>query len=64
MVKSISTILRKLLKSFNGRAISIFLVLLSLGVLPAIFALNLKDSESVTLAFGSSPQYCHKYFNF
>ena len=43
--------LQELLKYFIGTAISRYLVLPPGGVLPAIFALNLNDSESVMLLF-------------
>ena len=52
--KGVSSVLQKLLKHFNGAVASKSLVLTSSGVFPVIFTLNLKGSESVTVAFGSS----------
>ena len=63
LIKGISRVLQKLLKYLNGTAISTSSVLTSTGVLPVIFALNLNDSESAMVAFGSSLQYCHKLPN-
>ena len=46
--------LQKLLKYFNGTIISTSFVFSSSRVFPVIFALDLNDSESVMLSFGSS----------
>ena len=57
-----SGILQKLRKSFNGTAISTFTV----PALPVLFVsldVNMNDSDSFILSFGSSPQYCHKLFS-
>ena len=43
---------QKLLKYFNGTAISISFVLPSAGVLPVILTLNLNDSESGIVTSG------------
>ena len=53
----------KVTQSFNHTAISTFFVLPAAGVLPIILALNLNDSESVMLSFGSSFWYFHKLAN-
>ena len=53
-INGISSILQKLFKYFNGTIISTSFVLSSLGVFPVIFILDLSDSESVKLLFGSS----------
>ena len=45
---------------FNDTIISTLFVLPSARVFPAIFALDINDSESAKLPFGSSLQYCHK----
>ena len=37
-----------------------FFSLPTAGVFPVIFILDLNDSESAKLSFGSSQQYCHK----
>ena len=49
-----SRVLQKLLKYFNGTAISTFIPLPSWGVLPVILTLNSNNLESVMEAFGSS----------
>ena len=54
LINGISIVLQKLLKYFNGTIISASFVLLSAGVFPVIFILDLNDSESVKLLFGSS----------
>ena len=51
---SISRVLRKMLKYFNGAIASTSFVLPSAGVLPVISTLDLNDSESAKLSFGSS----------
>ena len=50
LITSVSRVPRKLLKYFNGRVISTSLVLPLTVVLPVIFVLNLKVSESVMLS--------------
>ena len=52
--KSISRVLQRLLKYFNGAAISTYLVLPSAGFFLVIFTLHLKDSKPVVGLFGSS----------
>ena len=54
LINRILRALLKLLKYFNGTAISTFFVLHSAGLLPVIFILDLNDSESVKLLFGLS----------
>ena len=54
LISCISRVLQKLLKYFNGTAIPTSLVLQAAGVFPLILALNLNDSDSVMLSFGSS----------
>ena len=54
LINSISRVLQKLLKYFNGTTISRFFVLPSEGVLPVILILDLNDSYCVTLSFGRS----------
>ena len=54
IINGISRVLQKLLKYFNGTIISTPFVLPSAGALPVIFILDLNDSESVKLSFGSS----------
>ena len=56
LISDISRVLQKWLKYFNGAAVSTSL-LLTPGVLPFVFTLNL---ESVISSSGSSLQYCHK----
>ena len=48
LISGISRVLQKLLKYFDGTAISTSLVLPAAGVLPAILTLDLNDSEFVT----------------
>ena len=55
VIKSISRVLQKLLKYFNGTAISISFVLPSAGFFPGILILILNDSEFTISSFGSSP---------
>ena len=54
LINSISRVLQKFLKYFNGAIISTSFVLPPGGVFPVIFILDLNDSESVKLAFDSS----------
>ena len=54
LISGISRVLQKLIKYFNGTIISTFFVFLSAGVFPVTFFLDLNDSESVKLSFGSS----------
>ena len=54
LINSTSSVLQKLLKYFNGTIISTSIVLPATGVFPVIFSLDLNDSESVKLSFGSS----------
>ena len=54
LINGISRVLQKLLKYFNGTIISTSFVLPSAGVFPVIFILDLNDSESAKLSFGSS----------
>ena len=53
LINSISRVLQKLLKYFNGTIISTSLVLLSAGVFPVIVILDLNDSDRVMLSLGS-----------
>ena len=53
LIKGISRVLQKLLKYFNGTAVLKSFVLPSSGVFPVIFNLDLSDSESVKVTFGS-----------
>ena len=54
LINGISRVLQKLLNYFNGKTISRSFILPSAGVFPVIFILDLNDSESVKLSFGSS----------
>ena len=54
LINSVSRVFQKLLKYFNGTVISTSFVLLSAGVFPVIFILNLNDSKSVKLLLCSS----------
>ena len=54
LIKGISRVLQKLLRYFNGTIISIYFSLSAAGVFPVIFILDLNDSESARLSFGSS----------
>ena len=54
IINGISGVLQKLSKYFNGTIISTSFVWPSSGVFSVIFVLDLNDSESVTLSFGSS----------
>ena len=60
LIKSISSVFQKLLKYFNGTIISTSFVFPLFGVFPVTFTLDLNDSESVELSFGSSLWYCHQ----
>ena len=60
LIKCISRVLQKLLKYINGTAVLTSFVLPAAGVFPVILILNLNDSESTILSFGSSLQCCHK----
>ena len=60
LLNSISRVLQKLLKYLNGTIISTFFSLPAAGVFPVIFILDLNDSESANLSFGSSLSYYHK----
>ena len=64
LIKCISRVVQNVLMCFNGTAISKFFVLPAAGIFPFILSLNLKNSESVIAAFGSSLQYCHKFLMF
>ena len=54
LIKRILRVLQKLLKYFNGTAILTSFVLPLAGYFPVIFTLDLNDSESVKVEFGSS----------
>ena len=54
LINGISRVCQKLLKYFNGTTTSTSFVLLSAGVFPVVFILDLNDSESVMLSFASS----------
>ena len=54
LVNSVSRVLPKLLKYFNGTIISTSFVLSSAGVSSIIFTLDLNVSESFQLSSGSS----------
>ena len=60
MVQLIIKSSQKLLKHFNGTIISTSFVLPSGGVFPVTFILDLSDSGSFKLSFGSFLQYCYK----
>ena len=53
-MNSISRVLQKLLKYFNGTIILTSFVLPLAGVFPVIFSLDLNDLEFAKLSFGSS----------
>ena len=53
LINDISRVLQKLLKYFNGTVISTSFLLPLAGVFSVIFVLDLNDSESVKLSFGS-----------
>ena len=52
LINGISRVFQKLLRHFNGTAISTFPILPPAGALLATFALYLNDSESFMLSFG------------
>ena len=52
LITGVSTVLQRLLKYFNGAAVSKSLVIMSSEVFPVIFTLNLNSSESVIVGFG------------
>ena len=54
LINDISRVFQKLPKYFNGTDISTSFVLPSAGAFPAIFILDLNDSESVKLSCGPS----------
>ena len=54
LINGISRVLQKLPKYFNGTIISTSFVFPSSGVFPVIFTLDLNDSQSAMLSFGSS----------
>ena len=56
----ISRVLQKLLKYFNGTAIFAFIIP-ALLVLSKNFDLNLDDSESIIILFGSSLRNWYKF---
>ena len=60
LINGFSRVLQKLLKYFNGTAVLSYFVLPAAGDFPVILILYLKDSDCVTLSFGSYLQYCHK----
>ena len=60
LIRGISRTFQKLPQYFNDTAILISLVLPSAGILLAILALNLNDSQSAMLSLGSSLWYCQK----
>ena len=59
LIKGISRVLQELLKCVNGAAIFAFYNA-SIISLCKNFDLNLNDSNSVVIFFGSSLQYSHK----
>ena len=63
LINGFSRVLQKLLKYFNGTAVLSYFVLPAAGVFPVILILYFKDSDCVTLSFGSYLQYCHKIPN-
>ena len=54
LIYYISRVLQKLLKYFNGTAISTSFLLTAGGAFPVIFILHLKHSDGVILSFVSS----------
>ena len=54
LIYDISRVLQKLLKYFNGTAISTSFLLTAAGAFPVILILNLKHSDGVILSFASS----------
>ena len=59
LINGISRVFRKFLKYFNDTIISTSFVLTL--VFPVIFILDLNDSESVKLSFGSSLMFLENY---
>ena len=55
LIKGTPRALQKLLKYFNGTSISTSFSLPLLGTFPVFFILDLNDSESAKLSFGSCP---------
>ena len=53
VINGLSRVLQKLLKSLNGTTISTTFVLPLVGVFTVIFTLDLNNSKSVKLLFGS-----------
>ena len=53
VINGLSRVLQKLLKSLNGTTISTIFVLPLVGVFTVIFTLDLNNSKSVKLLFGS-----------
>ena len=54
LINGISRVLQKLLEYFNATIISTSFVLPPAGVFPVIYILDLNDSKSAKLSFGSS----------
>ena len=54
LFNGISRVVQKLIKYFNGTINLTFFVLPTLGVFPVISSLDLNESESTELSFGSS----------
>ena len=54
LINSISGVLQKLLKYFNGTIILTSFVLPAAGFFPVIFILDLNDSDCIMLSLGSS----------
>ena len=59
LINGISRVLQKLLRFFNGTAISTFFDSTS-GVFPVILILDMNDSKFAILSFNSSLQYRYK----
>ena len=55
LISGISRLIQKLLKYFNGTAISTSFTFPLFGLFPLISVLNLNYSESVIIEYGSSP---------
>ena len=60
LINGISRDFQKLMNYFNDTSISTFFALPLSAVFPLILILDLDDSDSVILSFGSSLWYCHK----
>ena len=54
LIKGVSRIPQKLLKCFNGAAISTLLLLAAAGVFPVIFTLGMTYSDSAIAALSAS----------